>query len=109
MLHITNRPAIRIHQRGAWMKLRDPKKLRSWRLHRNLTQRELAFLCKCSQNTIHLLESGRMTSISEDLAMTICRRLDIPWEDVFEAREASGVRKVANAGPTSGRPSKGAA
>lgn len=109
MLHITNRPAVRIHQRGAWMRLRDPKKLRSWRVHRDLTQRELAFLCKCSQNAIHLLESGRMTTISEDLAMTICRRLDIPWEDVFEARESSGVRRVATAGASSGHSREGAA
>lgn len=109
MLHITTRPAVRIHQRGAWMRLRDPKKLRSWRVHRNLTQRELAFLCKCSQNSIHLLESGRMTSVSEDLAMTICRRLDIPWEDVFEARESSGMRRVTSGDSIRRRTDEGAA
>lgn len=106
MIHTTTRPQVRIHKRGNWMRLRDPKKLRSWRLHRELTQRELAFLCKCSQNTIHLLESGQMTSLSEDLAVTICKRLDIPCEEVFVEREHSGVRRVTSGTNTKARKAK---
>ena len=77
------------------MKLNDASKLRTWRKHRRLSQRELAYLCKCSQNTINLLEVGKLATVSEDLAMTIAKRLDIPWEDIFEAREGAGMRRVA--------------
>lgn len=87
---------IRSHRRGTWMKVRDAQALKRWRERRQLTQRDLAFLCRCSQNTIHLLESGRMPTLSEDLALVLARRLDVPWEDLFEARESTGMRKMAS-------------
>lgn len=78
------------------MRVRDPQALKRWRERRGLSQRDLAFLCKCTQNTIYLLESGRMATCSEDLALTVARRLDVPWENLFEAREDAGVRRVSN-------------
>jgi len=79
------------------MRVREAQALRRWRERRHLSQRELAFLARCSQNSIHLLESGQMPTLSEDLALTIARRLDVPWEDLFEAREGSGMRRVTTA------------
>lgn len=54
-----------------------------------LTQRELAFLARCSQTTIYLLETGRMTTCSDDLALRIVDRLPVDLEDVFDERAAS--------------------
>ena len=51
-----------------------------------LTQRELAFLARCSQTTIYLLETGRMTTCSDDLALRIVDRLPVDMEDVFLER-----------------------
>lgn len=67
-----------------------------WRKLRRLTQRDLAYLCKCSQATISLVERGEMQTMSEDLALTIADRLAVPWEDLFVARGGSGVRRVAH-------------
>lgn len=82
--------------RGVWMQVKDPAAIRRLRKRRKLTQRELAFLCRCSQNSISLLEKGDMLTLSEDLALEIAERLDVPWEDLFVARESSGVRRMAH-------------
>ncbi|MEQ7847765.1 helix-turn-helix transcriptional regulator [Nocardioides kribbensis] len=78
------------------MQVKDPATVKRWRKHRRLTQRELAFLCRCSQNAISLVENGGMSTLSEDLALEIAYRLDVPWEDLFVAREHSGVRRAAH-------------
>jgi transcriptional regulator with XRE-family HTH domain len=79
------------------MRVRDPQALKRWRERRGLSQRDLAFLCKCSQNAISLLEKGAMQTCSEDLALTLARRLDVPWEDLFETRESPGMRRMTTA------------
>lgn len=84
-----------------WMKVREPEAIKRWRQRRRLTQRELAYLCKCSQNTISLIERGDLLTMSEDLALEIADRLGVPWEDLFEAREHSGVRRVARGASSS--------
>lgn len=89
------RPRVRYLKRGIWMRVRDPQALKRWRERRGLSQRELAYLCRCSQNAISLLEKGTMQTLSEDLALTIARRLDVPWEDLFETRKDPGVRRVS--------------
>ena len=61
-----------------------------------LTQRELAFLARCSQTTIYLLETGRMTTCSDDLALRIVDRLPVDLEDVFLPREAVLLPVVAS-------------
>lgn len=77
------------------MQVKDPATVKRWRKHRRFTQRELAYLCRCSQNTISLIEKGLLPTMSEDLALEIAYRLDVPWEDLFVRREHSGVRRMA--------------
>lgn len=69
------------------MQVKDGDQIRRRRKARHLSQRELAFLVRRSQNTIHLIESGKLRSISEDLALLIAARLDRDWEELFEAHE----------------------
>ena len=69
------------------MRVREAAALRRRRERLGLTQRELAFLARpCSQTTIHLLETHKMTTLTEELAMRIARRLDLPLEALFEDR-----------------------
>lgn len=60
-----------------------------------LTQRELAFLARCSQTTIYLLENGRMDTCSDDLALRIVDRLPVDLEDAFEERALVTMPVVA--------------
>jgi DNA-binding XRE family transcriptional regulator len=63
--------------------------LKRARQRRGLTQRELAFLARpCSQTTIYLLENGKMPTLSDELALRLCRRLDIDLEDAFIERSS---------------------
>lgn len=78
------------------MKVKDPAKLRRKRMNRKYSQRDLAFLVKRSQNTIHLLETGGMKTLSEDLALLIAARLDVEWEDYFNLEEHEVMPRVAN-------------
>lgn len=82
------------------MKVKDPGAIKRWRGRRDLTQRQLAYLCDCSQNAISLIEKGEMTTLSEDLALSIAKRLDVPWEDLFDERDAPGSRRVATGART---------
>ena len=87
----------------SWMRVRDREALKRWRLRRDLTQRQLAYLIGASQTTVHLLETGGMRTLSEALALKVAKRLDVPWEDLFEAREAPRVPGVTNGVATSNR------
>lgn len=78
------------------MRTKDPAALKRWRNRRGLSQRDLAYLCRCSQATISLVERGELRNLSEDLAMAIARRLDVPWEDLFETRGNARVRSVTS-------------
>lgn len=69
------------------MKVRDAATIRRVRELRGLSQRELAYLCRpCSQTTIYLLETGRMRSLSPQLAVRIAKRLDADVLDLFVER-----------------------
>jgi putative transcriptional regulator len=78
------------------MKVKDPAKLRRKRMNRKYSQRDLAFLVKRSQNTIHLLETGGMKTLSEDLALLIAARLDVEWEDYFDLEEHEVMPRVTS-------------
>lgn len=82
------------------MRVKDPAQIRRWRKQRHFTQRDLAFLVRRSQATIWQLESGRLKTITEDLAVAIAARLDVPWEDLFEAHERIAMAAVTNEGHT---------
>ena len=81
------------------MRVRDSQELRRWRQRRGLSQRDLAYLCRCSQATISLLERGTMTGISEELALMISTRLQVPWEALFDPGPLpAGARPVPPVG-----------
>lgn len=83
-------------RREIWMRVKDPAQIRRWRKQRHYSQRDLAFLVRRSQTTIHLLEKGSMRTLSEDLAIAIAARLDVPWEDLFEAEEEKPMPSTTN-------------
>ena len=69
------------------MRVKDPAALKRKRMNRQYSQRDLAFLVRRSQNTIHLLETGKQKTLSEDLAVAIAGRLGVDWEDFFILEE----------------------
>lgn len=79
------------------MRVKNPAQIRRWRKQRHFSQRDLAYLVRRSQSTIYLLETGGMTTCSEDLALAIAARLDVPWEELFEAHESEGMPAVSSA------------
>lgn len=84
-------------RKETWMKVKDPGQLRRWRKQRHFSQRDLAYLVRRTQTTIYRLEAGTLTTITEDLALAIAARLDVPWEDLFEAHERVVEPAVPNA------------
>lgn len=84
-------------RREVWMRVKDGARIRRWRKQRHYSQRELAFLVRRTQSTIYLIETNRLRAISEDLALAIAARLDVPWEDLFEAHDDSAMPNVAHA------------
>jgi putative transcriptional regulator len=80
-----------------WMQTKDQgQPLARARKRARLTQRELAFLARCSQTTIYLLETGRMTTCSDDLALRIVDRLPVDMEDVFSERALPTMSSLAS-------------
>ncbi|WP_261949237.1 helix-turn-helix domain-containing protein [Rhodococcus sp. T9N] len=79
------------------MRVKDPGQIRRWRKRCNYSQRELAFLCKKSQNAISLVEKGDLKNITEDFAVALAGRLGVPWEDLFEAHAIEARSTVASA------------
>ncbi len=84
----------RTYRKDYWMKVKDPAMIRRWRKQRHYSQRDLAFLVRRSQNTIYKLENGKLRTLSEDLALAIAARLDIPWEDLFLEEEAKAMPQL---------------
>ncbi len=76
------------------MRVRDGSAIRSWRRQRRFSQDDLAALCRCSQNTISLIESGRLPSLSVELAVKLAGRLEVPVEVLFEERQQTGPRRA---------------
>lgn len=78
------------------MRVKDGGQIRRWRKQKHFSQRELAYLVRRTQSTIYLIETGKLRSITEDLAVSIASRLDVPWEDLFEANEIELAPEVAH-------------
>ena len=79
------------------MKVRDAATIRRVRQLRGLSQRELAYLCRpCSQTTIYLLETGRMRSLSPQLAVRIAKRLETQVHDLFVEPAVPSPRPAAD-------------
>ena len=85
------------------MRVREGAALRRRRERLGLSQRELAFLARpCSQTTIYLLETRKMTTLTEELARRIARRLDVPLEALFEDRASVPLHPSATGKRVSG-------
>lgn len=95
-MRTTARSRPPVLRREVWMKVKDPGQIRRWRKQRHFSQRDLAYLVRRSQATIYQLESGNMKTLSEDLAISIAARLDVPWEELFEAHESAPVPPVTS-------------
>jgi transcriptional regulator with XRE-family HTH domain len=84
------------------MRVKDPDRIRRKRKRLHLSQAELAFLVRRSQQSISLIESGKMRNISEPFALALAARLDIDWEDLFDAHEIEVGTAVTSAVHSSG-------
>lgn len=82
------------------MRVKDPAKIRRWRVQRHYSQRDLAYLVRRSQAAIWQIENGKLRNLEEDFALAIAARLDVPWEDLFEAHEVVHARAVTNEMPS---------
>ncbi|WP_082899993.1 helix-turn-helix transcriptional regulator [Rhodococcus phenolicus] len=78
------------------MKVKDPEKIRRWRRRRGLNQDQLAYLTGCTQQAISVIETGKMTTLSEELALAIAKHVECPWEDLFDAHESTVVSIMTN-------------
>lgn len=78
------------------MRVIDPAALRRKRMNQRFSQRDLAGLVRRSQATIHQLETGKMKTLTEDLALLIAARLFTDWEDLFILEEHEIAPKVTN-------------
>jgi len=85
------------------MKVKDPGQIRRLRKQNGYTQRELAMLVKRSQATIWQIEAGKLTNITEDLAVALAGRLRRDWEELFTVHEAVPVPAVTNGVNTTSR------
>lgn len=79
------------------MRVKDPAKIRRWRVQRHYSQRDLAYLVRRSQAAIWQIENGKLRNLEEDFALAIAARLDVPWEDLFEAHEVVHMPAITSA------------
>ncbi|MGO2069631.1 helix-turn-helix transcriptional regulator [Glutamicibacter arilaitensis] len=82
------------------MRVIDPAALRRKRMNQRFSQRDLAGLVRRSQATIHQLETGKMKTLTEDLALLIAARLFTDWEDLFILEEHEIAPTVTNGAST---------
>jgi putative transcriptional regulator len=72
------------------MRVLEGAAIRRRRQEQGLSQRELAFLCRpCSQTTIYLIETCRMRTLSDELAVRLAKRLGVDVDVLFERRDAT--------------------
>lgn len=96
------RAPARLPRKEVQMRVKDPAPIRRGRLLKGWTQRQLAVLCNKSQNAVHLLESGKSTTIGEEFALCLFRNLQLgkefglKLEDVFEDVPVTAVTDVLN-------------
>lgn len=81
------------------MYIKDAGQLYRARRFKGWSQTQVAALCSCTQATISLIETGKMTRISERLAMDLARELGFTdylnvfsVEDPMRDAEATPVR-----------------
>ena len=82
----------------------DPAKLKRRRKAKGFTQDDLAYLGRCTQQYVSLLENGTDRDCSEEIALRICKALDVELEDYFEARAVVSMSTVATASRGGSKP-----
>lgn len=84
------------------MEVRDPQLIKELRMEKGFNQRQLATLTKCSQAAISAIETGKLTSISEDLGAQIAHWLDRRPRELFDKFDDDRVLalQVANSART---------
>lgn len=93
-------------RKDCWMEVRDSAQVRRWRRQKRYSQRDLAALVRRTQTTIHKIETGQLKNISEDLAIAIAARLDVPWEELFVAHEVVAVPRLSGVTDDNGQPDR---
>ena len=90
------------------MQVRDPELIKELRIERELTQRQMAALCKCSQAAISAIETGKLEYISLDLGGYIARWLERKPRELFDKFDdvEFAEREMANSVRTAGRISR---
>ncbi|MGX6513292.1 helix-turn-helix transcriptional regulator [Rhodococcus sp. SJ-2] len=78
------------------MKVKSPDQMRRLRKEKHYTQRQLAYLVRRTQATIWQIEAGKLTNISEDLAVALSAYLGRTWEELFTAHESAVMPAVTN-------------
>lgn len=79
----------------ALMRVKDRDAIRRWRAQRGYSQRDLAVLCRKSQQAISNIESGVTTTVTEPFAMEIAKRLRVDWHSLFETPDEA-LPRLAN-------------
>ena len=83
-------------RKEVWMQVKDPAQIQRRRKAKHYSQRDLAHLVRRSQNTISLIETGKLRSISEELAIALAARLERDWEELFTEHEVAPVLEHAS-------------
>ncbi|UYP17764.1 helix-turn-helix transcriptional regulator [Rhodococcus sp. Z13] len=86
--------ARRLYGKGIWMRVKNPETLKTLRVMKGLTQGDLALMVRCTQQTISLLETGKMTTLSAALAGALAKKLGTPWESLFTLHESIAMPVV---------------
>lgn len=71
------------------LRLRSKDALRRARMKMRYSQVDLALLCGKSQQMISKLEAGTASTVTEAFGMKIAQRLNVPWEQLFDAPDLS--------------------
>lgn len=101
-MRTNRRRHLTLVRKETWMRVKDPAALRRRRKNKRFSQEDLAHLVRRSQNTISLLELGKMKTLTEDLAIAIAARLECDWEDLFVLEESEVAPTIRSSEPSTG-------
>lgn len=92
-----SRRAYRRHTpEDSFVYVKNPGQFRFLRKARHMEQWQLAGACGVKQQTVSQIETGRLKSISDDLAFMFARILDAQWQELFSRESMPGVTSAAH-------------
>lgn len=91
------RPHRRWSSEDSDLRVIDPGRNRRARADLKISQRKLARRCECTQSMISLIETGKLRSLSEKLALVMAEELRKPWEHLFTDEVVTLMPAVTNA------------